>query len=376
MSYQKLHPIQQLNFQINRILTYGSLACDQAEVEKAAKKISDIPTWNQVWKNLGSIAEKEKRHLHAAYYYRLAEFFLKECAEKEDMFRKSLYNYHLVISEDKEVSIEYVPYQNSKMKVMKFSCDMPKGTIVMFGGYDSFIEEFYLAVKDISKFQYDVYLFEGPGQGETLRNGLTFEPKWEKPVSAILDYYNLSNVCIIGISWGGYFSLRAAAFEPRISKAVAYDILYDGIDFMMNPLPSLPKLIMPILLNIKAKKTMNRIINRIKSGRILLDWAITHGQYITGTDTPYDFYCHMKEHSLKGIMEKVRCDVLLLAGEKDHYIPLSHFEILMNGLTKARSLKGRVFTVEEGGAEHCQIGAHHLAINEIITWLESFADGK
>ncbi|PZM62146.1 alpha/beta fold hydrolase [Paenibacillus dendritiformis] len=102
--------------------------------------------------------------------------------------------------------------------------------MVIFGGYDSFIEEFYLAVKELVKSGYTIYLFEGPGQGETLKKGLTFEPYWEKPVSAILDYFKLEDVCLLGVSWGGYLALRAAAFERRIAKAVAYDVLYDGFD--------------------------------------------------------------------------------------------------------------------------------------------------
>nr|WP_220084754.1 alpha/beta fold hydrolase [Paenibacillus dendritiformis] len=87
-----------------------------------------------------------------------------------------------------------------------------------------------MAVKELVKSGYTIYLFEGPGQGETLKKGLTFEPYWEKPVSAILDYFKLEDVCLLGVSWGGYLALRAAAFERRIAKAVAYDVLYDGFD--------------------------------------------------------------------------------------------------------------------------------------------------
>lgn len=373
MPYMNLHPIQQLNFQINRILTYGDLACDQHEVERTTKKITDIPSWNKAWKDIGEQAEQENRYLHAAYYYRLAEFFMTESVEKDDMYQRAIKNYHIIISEDKNVLVDYVPYQDTKMKTMIFTAKQPKGNLVVFGGYDSFIEEFYLAVKELSDFQYNIYLFEGPGQGESLRNGLTFEPEWEKTVTAVLDYYNLSDVCVIGISWGGYFALRAAAFEPRISKVVAYDILYDGFDFIVNPLPNVQKRIMALLIKLNAKKLINKRVNKMKSGNILLDWAITHGQYITGTTTPYDFYCHLKKHSLKGLLDRIHCDVLLLAGADDHYIPHSHFDILMNGLTQTHSLKGKIFTAEEGGSQHCQIGEHRLAIHEIMNWLHSFS---
>lgn len=371
MAYIKLHPVKQLDFQINRILTYGEKACDFDEVSSAAKKIVDVPSWNSIWRQLGEAAEQKGELLHAAYYYRLAEFFLIESPEKEEMFSRSLENYATVIGRDKDVQVEYVPYKNAEMKVMIFKGTNPKGKLVIFGGYDSFIEEFYLMVKELSSYNYDIYLFEGPGQGESLRKGLTFEPEWEKPVRTILDKYELSNVGVVGISWGGYFALRAAAFEPRITKVVAYDILFDGFDCMTNPLPKITKYVVRVLTELHCASIINNLVNNIKSRRLIVDWAITHGQYITGTNTPYDFYQHLKKHTMRGIMDKVACDVLLLAGEHDHYIPLKHYEILMAGLVNTHSLKGRIFTEEEGGAEHCQVGNLQLATKEIMEWLDS-----
>jgi len=68
-------------------------------------------------------------------------------------------------------------------------------------------------------------------------------------------------------------------------------------------------------------------------------------------------------------MEKIECDVLLLAGEKDHYIPSKHYAILMKGIKNAKSIEGKIFTEKEGGGEHCQIGNHKLAIDYIINWI-------
>ncbi|HAX73061.1 MAG TPA: alpha/beta hydrolase [Firmicutes bacterium] len=369
MPYIKLHPIKQLDFQINRILTYGDEACDFEEVKSAAKGISDLDSWYKVWRSLGEKAEIENRHLHAAYYYRLAEFFLNECSDKDLMYKKSIENFNKIISLNRSLRIEYVPYQNAAMKTFVFSAENPIGNLVVFGGYDSFIEEFYLAIKKFAEMGYNIYLFEGPGQGETLKKGLTFEPHWEKPLGAVLDYFDLNDVCVIGISWGGYLALRSAAFEQRISKVVAYDVLYDGFDCMTNPFPSPMKSLVKFLFGLKAKTFINAFVKSLMEKRLIIDWAVSHGQYITGTKTPYDFYTHLKEHTLNGIMDKIKCDVLLLAGEHDHYIPDSHYDILMNGITKAKSLCGKKFTEAEGGAEHCQIGNHQLATDYIIGWL-------
>lgn len=372
MPYIKLHPIKQFDFQINRILTYGDEACKFNEVKKASLEITDLNSWYNTWKKLGDTAYNENRILHAAYYYRLAEFFLNESPQKEEMYKKAIESFHKIIDLDKNIRIEYVPYKNMSMKTFIFSCEKPISDLVIFGGYDSFIEEFYLSVKNLTNAGYNIYLFEGPGQGETLKKGLDFEPFWENPTGALLDYFQLKDVCMIGISWGGYLALRSAAYDRRISKVVAYDVLYDGFDCMISPFPKAIKMLVRFLFRIKAKTIVNAIIKKIMIKNLMLNWAVSQGQYITGAKCPYDFYMHLMQHSLKGIMANITCDVLLLAGENDHYIPKKHFSILMNGITEAKSLTGKMFTEAEGGAEHCQIGDHQLATDYILNWLNNF----
>lgn len=376
MPYVKLHAVKQFDFQINRILTYGNQACDFEEVKTATAEIFDLGSWYTVWKQLGEKAECENRPLHSAYYFRLAEFFLKESPEKQEMYTKAIDNFHKIINTDKRVHFEYVPYRSAAMKTLVFKSDNPKGNLVIFGGYDSFIEEFYLAVKEFSEQGFNIYLFEGAGQGETLKRGIVFEPHWENPVKAILDYFHLENACAIGISWGGYLALRAAAFEKRIARAVAYDVLYDGFDCMTKPLPAPVRLLLRFLFKCKARKAINAIITKAMGKSLILDWAVSHGQYITGTKCPYDFYEHLKEHTLRGITKSIDCDVLLLAGENDHYIPQTHFDILMREITNAKSLTGKMFTEAEGGAEHCQIGNHGIAIDYIMKWLNGFSRAR
>lgn len=369
MAYLKLHPIKQFDFQINRILTYGDKACDLEEIKIIMPGIKDLDTWYGAWRSLGENAEAESRNLHAAYYYRLAEFFLKDIPEKEEMYQKSIENFHKIIDLDKNIRTEYISYENSAMKSIVFEADNPIGNIVAFGGYDSYIEEFYLPIKELTASGYNVYAFEGPGQGSTLKSGMVFEPQWEKPTGAVLDYFELNNVFVIGISWGGYFALQSAAFDSRISKAVAYDVLYDGFDCMTNPFPHGVKAILNLLFRLRAKALVNFIVRKLMKRKLIVDWAISHGLYITGTDNPYDFYLHLKKHTLKDKTALIKCDVLLLAGEHDHYIPKKHFDILMKNLPNAKTVTGRVFTESEGGAEHCQIGNHMLAINCILSWL-------
>jgi len=72
----------------------------------------------------------------------------------------------------------------------------------------------------------------------------------------------------------------------------------------------------------------------------------------------------------------VNQDVLLLAGEADHYVPVAQFHRQRDALVHARSLSCRLFTAAEGGEQHCQVGNHRLAVDEIVRWLDSFQAGR
>jgi 2,6-dihydroxypseudooxynicotine hydrolase len=67
---------------------------------------------------------------------------------------------------------------------------------------------------------------EGPGQGETGYH-THIRPDYEVAVTAALDalvgrsHLNLNRVGLVGVSLGGYYAPRAAAFEQRVTAAAA-----------------------------------------------------------------------------------------------------------------------------------------------------------
>ena len=91
MAYEYINPIKQFNFQINRVLTYGDAACSRQEVTESLSSVHTFAQWNQTWLTLAEKAEREKRWLHAAYYYRMAEFFMKaDNPQKMQTYRKCI----------------------------------------------------------------------------------------------------------------------------------------------------------------------------------------------------------------------------------------------------------------------------------------------
>lgn len=374
MPYYNLNPIQQLNFQMNRVLTYGEEAGNLKEISSIAGEINNIDEWFIQWHGIAQKAEDEGRYLHAAFYYRMAEFFLTDDKkEKEEMYGKCISNFYKVINDNGGKLEKYkIPYKGTYLPAMKIRAQDEKGTLLIHGGYDSFIEEFYLTAKEFTKFGYTIILFEGPGQGKALKNGLKFTHEWEKPVKAVLDYFKLNEVTLIGISWGGFLALRAAAFEPRIKRVVAYDEMYDGFDVMTNIMPFPVKQIFTLLFKLGAEDIINSFARQLMNKKLMAQWAISHGMYITGAKTPFEFYKMLSYHTMKGLTADVTQDVLLLAGEKDHYIPVRQYYRLKKELVNCRTLTTRLFTEKEGGEQHCQIGNHQLAVDEILNWLDSF----
>jgi dipeptidyl aminopeptidase/acylaminoacyl peptidase len=75
-----------------------------------------------------------------------------------------------------------------------------------------------------------------------------------------------------------------------------------------------------------------------------------------------------KEFSLAGVAGRITCPVLVMHGANDRVVPLEAAHELYAALTtKKKTLK--IFTAEEGGAEHCQVDNRPLGISYIADWV-------
>lgn len=369
--YRTVNSIQQFDFQINRVLTYGNKACDEDQVISALASVKNIDEWYEAWISIAKEAINSNKHMHAAYYYRMAEFFLKHNdSRKELVFKNCLLEFNLgFIQNDITFERIKIPYENGYMKCFKMDAENSKETILVCGGYDSFIEEFVLQVNDFVKKGYSVILFEGPGQGECINQGIYFTDAFHKATSKVIDFFDLKICAFVGISWGGYFALESAANEPRINKVVAYDVLDDGLEVMTNVYPSPIKQIIRMLIKGQHEKAINFLCSRIGKKSVIADWMLAQGMYITGSSTPFEMYLKLKKHNLSGQLHNIMQDVLLLGGVKDHYVPGVQLERCKDGIRNARSLTIRMFLESEGGHQHCQIGNHTIATDYILKWI-------
>lgn len=242
-------------------------------------------------------------------------------------------------------------------------------TLLVFGGYDSYMEEMLKMMKFMKEIDYNIIVFDGPGQGTALKNGLKFIHNWEKPISTVIDYFKLDRVSLVGASWGGYLAMRAAAFEKRIDKVVAFNIFYCGLDALKMGMPEETYQSMMQLVDRNEVDQVNSLLEKMMAHNIDLHWKITKGIENTGESTPFDLIKNFEKHTMHGIGPFINQDVILLAGEDDQYVPISRLAQIQQELVNAASITTKVFTKETGGEQHCQAGHRELAFNEMKKFL-------
>src|ERR1700683_185938 len=224
VGYYPLHPMVSLNFQLNRF--YGWANDDQmlAEIRAAAPRISSYADWTREMLELSDNALAANRPLPAAYYSRGAQFFLDPGDPRYQPALHRFLDNVLAGNGVTEGDHHLVPYQGAQLSAYRFTPTQPRGTIVVFGGFDSYIVEWLPAARALRDAGLDTVIFDGPGQGTVLDAGTPMTPDWHLPVAAAREYFNLTDIAMRGFSLGGCLVIRAAAREPRIKRVIAMDI--------------------------------------------------------------------------------------------------------------------------------------------------------
>lgn len=366
IGYHHFHRKQLFNFQLNRpfSLGYGR----REDLEEAGKRISDFPGWKAEMVRQAEKATADGRLINAAFHYRAAEFYtFAGDPDKEALYGRFIELFERGFQGHGFQRFE-VPYGQGYLPGLRLEPEgRPKGTIVLHGGYDSFIEEFYSLMCFFQVRGFRVVGFDGPGQGGARRKGgLTMDLRWEQPVGAVMDHLDLSDVTLIGLSMGGYFALRAAAFEPRVRRVIASGHAYD----YMKVAPA-PAAWLMMFFHRNLREFTNRMSFRKMRKGGMEAWSIGHLMYILDVDEPMaglDFALQLSEENLHS--ERVTQDVLLLASRNDHFIPFRLHGEQVSRLVNARSVTDRVFTKSEHAQNHCQIGNMGLALRVMSDWIE------
>jgi pimeloyl-ACP methyl ester carboxylesterase len=338
-------------------------------MKEVGQKVKTFQDWKIEMLNLAEEVDSEERFSEAAFFFRAAEFYtFQKDPDKELLYRKFIELFYKAYQNDGIERYE-IPYQNAFLPALKIPSVSAgkKGIIVMHGGFDSYMEEFYSWMRHFSDHGYEVMAFEGPGQGAARKKyGLVLDHEWEKPTKAVLDHFKLDDVTLLGISMGGYFCFRAAAFEPRIKRVIASGVAFDYTRFPNIAGQFIMKLFFKHFRNFTNKMTLKKMK---KDG--MHTWSIGNLMYIADKETPMDaadIAFQMNEQNLHSHL--VKQDVLILTGRKDHFIPFKMHDMQVKALTNAKSVTARIFTKEEQAQNHCQLGNIGLALDVMVKWIE------
>lgn len=247
-------------------------------------------------------------------------------------------------------------------------------TLLIISGYDGTLEETWLAYgRAALERGYNLMLFTGPGQMDTLRlhPGIAFIPEYERVAKVALDHVlarpgtDPRRVALMGISFGGYFATRMAAHEPRIRALIANSPIVDlhaymasfagfdpaqmsdAEDIRLADVDAIP----PEAIPPQTREMMRNLIVRL--GQESFKRA-----YLRLRDFRVD------EQGLRAI----RCPVLGLTGSGEGAEPLAQAARFHDGVGGPATR--HVFTDLEGADGHCQNAnlAYSAAVS--MDWLD------
>lgn len=372
----KLNAERNFDYQLNRVINWDGGRIE--DVQPIANRIRTSEDWKRELIALGDTAMQENRIQNAIAYYRMSEFFMYDGdPDKKAYYEKAtelFYQYYADYFEGENARIEKleVPYEDVKLPVMHVLPDgRSKGTILLHGGNDSYFEEFLFTVLYLQEQGFEVYMFEGPGQGGVMRlQGMHFTHEWEKPVKAVLDFFNLNDVTIIGISLGGYLAPRAAAFDKRITKVVAWSVFPCFQDVIVGmQKPAIQKMFY-LFMKLRARPLINFVFGKKAKKEPVIDWGIKHGCYAYEAKDAYNYARKLKLYDIGSIADKITQDVLIVGANQDHFIDYRLIGREINMLTNVKSLTFRLFTDKEDAQNHCNVGNGKIALDEICGWIE------
>lgn len=251
-------------------------------------------------------------------------------------------------------------------------------TLIAITGFDGSGEELYHLIGGAAAAHgWNCLMFEGPGQRGALylNPGMVMRPDFEVPVHAVVDYaltrpeVDGENLAVIGYSLGGYFAVRASAFEPRLHACIANPI---GVDLGTTWVSRIPSFL------VHSPKMIDRLFYLLSKLRPEVKWGLDHACWAMGIRRPHELFGERgwKPYHLWETVDRLSTPLLILAGENDIAASESW---LVDVLKYVESLKCEstfeVFTREEGGSLHCQIGNLSRAHGVIFAWLKSTLNG-
>ena len=372
---------RQFDLQLNR--TFAPIL-DRPGMDKvAATTLPRLRTTKQITalaQHLADRFESEGDADAAWRLYFLAAFYLPEHDQRKRHFIEAASRNFDASHTHLAMRRHTVPYKDGSLTAIHWQADPDDrarfpdapSTLVMMNGFDGYAEEIMAFAERFPCRPFDVVTFDGPGQGHTALAGMPLEPRWELPTTAVLDYFGLDSAAALGVSFGGYLVMRAAAHCPRISHVIAFDMMYQLLDGLTLPLPApIRPLAASIVKRARPAWLFDATMSVAAHASADLAWKLQQARHLTGLDKPSDVLRALAAYTMEPLAGMIRQPCLVMAGDADQYVPFERLSDVRRILAGAASLDVRTFHEAEdpGMAQHCQVGDLDRAFAIMGDWL-------
>jgi len=319
-------------------------------------------------------------YLRACEYYRSADFYLHDNPENPEILDlwEKMHSAFLAAMDLADASCEEIeiPYEGTTLPGYFWKPGRnspPAPTLVIHSGFDGSAEELYLEyVCDALRRGYHCLVFEGPGQGVVIRKKrLPFRYDWERVITPVVDYavsrpdVNPEKIVLMGLSMGGYFAPRAAAFEHRLAACIANGGVFDIFGNNARNAGCTRDELRDYLT--KRPDDYNRMVYEVIATNTQAHWGTTHGMWVFGAKSPAEFALAQEPCTLQDCAHRIRCPTLVLDVEGEQFFA-GQAQQLYDALTCKKTLIS--FSAQEGARLHCQEGARLLGNQRIFDWID------
>ena len=313
--------------------------------------------------------------------YELAAFYLGAGDPRKRRFIDAMSAAFDEAHEGLALARHTVPYRGGELTAMRWEADpvhreqAPAGTphtLVMMNGFDGYAEEIIDFASHFPTRPFDIISFDGPGQGHTALAGTPLVPEWERPTDVVLDYFGVESAAALGVSFGEYLVMRAAAHCPRITHVIAFDMMYRLLDGLTAPLPrALRPLAEAVVGAPRPAWLIDAALGVAPRFSADLAWKLQQARHLTGLSKPSEVLRAFGAFTMAPLEGAIRQPCLVLAGDADQYVPFERLGDVRRALANAAELDVRAFHEAEDPdmAQHCQIGDLDRAFAMMGEWL-------
>jgi pimeloyl-ACP methyl ester carboxylesterase len=359
------------NYTWSSAFVMGLMAGGQlGEMHRWLEPLRGVPptleAWAAAWNNMAKQQEQlaaadakqgyerstGARYLRAAIYRLCGERQLPPGDQKAQIYADARLSFYRAIKLG-QLPLEHVEVESPDGVLPGFliraETPEPAPVVIFYSGLDVTKELLYCFIRqEFAVRGMHCLVIDTPGVGEPLRlHNVASRPDYEVPTAAIIDFLetrpdvDASRIGILGISLGGYYAPRAAAFEPRIKACVAWGGVWDYGEIW--------------------KKRWETQSKNVSVGHFQLPW-------IMGTKTMEAAVERVQQWKLADVLPRLTQPLLMLHGEHDLAIPVEQARLAF-AAAGSTDKQLRIFTEQEGGAEHVQADEPDAARQLIGDWL-------